>query len=63
MAIYLFRYLRGESLVRIGEVFEISSYSTVSSIVERFKVRMRNNSKLQRRVEGIKKGLMSQRQT
>ena len=62
-AIYLLRYLRGEPLVQIGEAFKISSYSTVSSIIERFKARMRNNGKLQRRVEGLKKGLMSQGQT
>ncbi|MGD9217575.1 MAG: helix-turn-helix domain-containing protein [Desulfobacteraceae bacterium] len=40
MAIYMLRYIRGDSLTTIGKVFDIQSYSTVSSIVERFKVRM-----------------------
>jgi REP element-mobilizing transposase RayT len=38
MAIYLLRYLRGDPLTTIGKVFDIQSYSTVSSIIERFKV-------------------------
>ena len=63
MAIYLFRYLRGDSLTTIGKVFDIQSYSTVSSIIERFKVRMQTERKLARKVEEAKKALMSQGQT
>jgi REP element-mobilizing transposase RayT len=63
MAIYLVRYLRGDSLTAIGKVFDIQSYSTVSSIIERFKVRMRTERKLMRKVEGIKKSFMRQGQT
>jgi hypothetical protein len=33
MAIYLQRYLRGDSLTTIGKVFDIQSYSTVGSII------------------------------
>jgi REP element-mobilizing transposase RayT len=63
MAIYLLRYLRGDSLTTIGKVFNIQSYSTVSSIIERFKVRMQTERKIMRKVEGTKKALMRQRQT
>ncbi len=63
MAIYLLRYLRGDSLAAIGKVFGIQSYSTVSSIIERFKVRMRMERKLTRKVEGIRKGFMRQEKT
>ena len=60
MAIYLLRHLRGDSLSGIGKVFGIASYSTVSSIIDRFKVRMRSERKLMRRVEGVKKMFMRQ---
>lgn len=63
MAIYLFRHLRGEPLTRIGQVFNIGSYSTVSSIIERFKVRMRSDRNLQRKVERLRATLMRQGQT
>ena len=63
MAIYLLRYLRGDSLTTIGKVFDIQSYSTVSSIVERFKIRMQTERKLIRNVEGIRKAIMRQGQT
>ena len=63
MAIYLCRYLRGVSLTTIGRVFDIQSYSTVSSIFERFKGRIRAERKLKRKVEEIKKVLMRQEQT
>jgi chromosomal replication initiation ATPase DnaA len=63
MAIYLLRYLRGDSLTTIGKVFNIQSYSTVSSIVERFKIRMQTERKLIRNVEGIRKAIMRQGRT
>lgn len=63
MVIYLLRYIRGDSLTAIGKVFDIQSYSTVSSIIERFKVRMRTDRKLLRKVEGIRSGFMRQGQT
>lgn len=58
MAIYLLRYLRGDSLTTIGKVFDIQSYSTVSSIIERFKIRMQVERKLFRNVEEIRKAIM-----
>ena len=63
MAIYLFRHLRGESLNSIGKTFDISSYSMVSSIIERFKVRIKFDRKLSRKVERLRESLMRQRQT
>jgi putative transposase len=63
MAIYLLRYLRGDSLTTIGKEFDIQSYSTVSSVIERFKVRMQTERKLLRNVEKIRKTFMRQEQT
>jgi putative transposase len=63
MAIYLLRYLRGDSLTTIGKEFDIQSYSTVSSVIGRFKVRMQMERKLFRNVEKIKKTIMRQGQT
>jgi chromosomal replication initiation ATPase DnaA len=63
MAIYLLRYLRGDSLTTIGKVFDIQSYSTVSSIIERFKIRIQADRKLLRNVEGIRKAIMRHGQT
>jgi putative transposase len=63
MVIYLFRYLRGDSLATIGKLFGIQSYSTVSSIIERFKVRLQTERMLLRNVERIRKAVMRQEQT
>jgi putative transposase len=63
LAIYLFRYMRGASLNDIGKTFDISSYSTVSSIIERFKARMHSDRKLSRKVEMLRESLMRQGQT
>jgi hypothetical protein len=58
MAVYLCRYLRGDSLTAIGKVFGIQSYSTVSSIIGRFKIRMGADRTLRRKVEEVRKTLM-----
>ena len=63
LAIYLFRHMRGASLNDIGKTFDISSYSTVSSIIERFKARMHSDRKLSRKVEMLRESLMRQGQT
>ena len=63
MAIYLLRYLRGDSLTAIGKVVDIQSYSTVSSMIERFKARMESERNLLRNVEGVKKVVMRQGKT
>jgi hypothetical protein len=63
MSIYLLRYLRGDSLATIGKVFGVQSYSTVSSIIERFKVRTKTERKLIRKVDRIRELFMRQGQT
>ncbi len=63
VCIYLLRYLRGESLNTIGEAFGINSYSTVSSIMERFKVLLKQDKTLNKKLEFIRKALMGQGQT
>jgi hypothetical protein len=57
---HLCRYLRGESLAGIGKAFDISSYRTVSSIIERFKVRMQSDRKLLKKVEAARETFMRQ---
>ena len=63
LTMYLFRHLRGDSLVAIGKAFDIDSYSTVSSIIERFKTRMRTDRKLTHKVDQLRKAIMRQGQT
>ena len=41
MAIYLMRHLRGDSLEDIGREFKVTKYSSISSVVERMKARLR----------------------
>jgi REP element-mobilizing transposase RayT len=61
--LYLTRQLRGESLTRIGEQFGIDKYSTVSTIIERFKVRLSKDRLLESRVNQVQKAIISQEQT
>ncbi len=63
MGLYLSRHLRGESLKGIGEQFEIDNYSTVSTIIERFKARLQSDSALAHRVDQVRQIIMSQEQT
>jgi hypothetical protein len=64
VAIYLARRLRGDRLKEIGEAFGIGRYSTVSSVVERMKVRMGRDELLRKKVDHlISSILMSQEQT
>ena len=63
MGLYLIRYLRGESRKRIGVKFEINNYSTVSTIIERFKARLKVDKPLSRKVDQILQSIMSQEQT
>lgn len=63
MAIYLFRQLRGDPLTDIGKAFDIESYSTVSSVIERFKIRMDSDRDLSRKVSTLRRRIMSQGQT
>jgi hypothetical protein len=64
VAIYLTRRLRGDRLKEIGEAFKIDRYSTVSTIVERMKVRIERDERLRKRVDHLMSTIqMSQEQT
>jgi chromosomal replication initiation ATPase DnaA len=64
VAIYLTRRLRGDRLREIGEAFKIGRHSTVSSIVERMKVRIGSDERLRKRVDHLISTIeMSQEQT
>lgn len=64
VAIYLVRSLRRESLIDTGRYFQIDNYSSVSSVIERFKTRMNNNRTIRNRMKAIRENIkMSQEQT
>ncbi len=64
VAIYLTRRLRGDRLKEIGEAFKIDRYSTVSTIVERMKVRIERDERLRKKVDHLMSTIqMSQEQT
>ena len=63
MGMYLSRQIRGESLKNIGEQFRVSNYSTVSSVIERFKMRIQSDSGLIKKLKQVKVSIMSQGQT
>ena len=63
MGLYLSRQLRGEALKGIGEHYHIKSYSTVSTIIERLKIRFEKDRSLQSRYVQLKAQLMTQEQT
>ena len=64
VAICLARRLRGDRLKEIGAAFKIDRYSTVSSIVERMKVRIGRDETLRKRVDHLISTIqMSQEQT
>ncbi len=63
-AIYLMRYLRGDSLEEIGREFKVAKYSSVSSVIERMKTKIAKNRGLKTRIERLKEEInMSQEQT
>jgi hypothetical protein len=64
IGIYLTRHLRGSNLTEIGREFNVGSYSTVSTIIDRMKARIDKDRKLNRLVEKLKDDLnMSQLKT
>jgi putative transposase len=64
VAIYLTRYLRGDGLEVIGRAFGIDKYSSVSSVIERTKASIADNTRIKKRVDMIKSKInMSQEQT
>jgi REP element-mobilizing transposase RayT len=63
MGIYLCRYIRGDTLIQIGEEFKIESYSTVSSVIERFKELIKSDRRLFHKVEHLRKAIIRQKKT
>ncbi|MBW2079241.1 MAG: hypothetical protein JRI71_17165 [Deltaproteobacteria bacterium] len=51
MAIYLMRYLRGDSLEEIAREFRAATYSSVSSVIERTKAMIVKDRVLRHRLE------------
>jgi len=58
VAIYMIRTLRGEPLMRIGTVFNLNHYSSISSAVCRVKGSLIRDSALKNRIEKIQSELM-----
>ena len=54
IAIFLFRVLRHDSLKIIGTSFNIKKYFTVSSVISRTKVLIKNDKEMKKRLETIK---------
>jgi len=52
-AIFLFRNLRRDTLKQIGEEFQIKKYSSVSSAIERMKVRISKDRKMAKRLKEL----------
>ena len=64
VAIYLMRRVRGDSLNQIATQFQIGTYSSVSSVIERMKALLAKDRKLRVRVENLISQLIkSQKQT
>jgi len=64
VAIYLARRLRRERLKEIGEAFQMNTYSSVSSVIERVKAALPADKGMRRRVERISRIIAkSQKQT
>lgn len=53
VALFLMRRMRGEGLKQIGTRFGIQNYSSVSSAIERLKIRMETDRKLKQRSEKL----------
>ena len=53
VAIYLFRYLRGETLLSIGKHFGLTRYSSVNSVISRVQALRENNKNIEIRIKKI----------
>jgi len=64
VATYLARRLRRDRLTEIGEAFQMNTYSSVSSVIERLNAARAADKRLRRRVERISRIIAkSQKQT
>ena len=55
VAMYLMRFLRGEPLLSIGSHFNLNRHSSVSSVLERTRKRLKDDHRFKRRIEKIEK--------
>ena len=55
VAIYLMRYLRCEPLLTIGSQFNLNRHSSVSSVLERTRKKLKEDCRFQKRIEKIEK--------
>ena len=63
VAIFLMRQLRVDSLSQIGALFQMKTYSSVSSVVERMRSLSQADGKLRRRIRELRTAINSQEQT
>jgi chromosomal replication initiation ATPase DnaA len=64
IAVYLLRQIRGEKLNKIGKLFNIKTYSTVSSILRRVSRLKKYDRKIKRQIGKIQDSInKGQRQT
>jgi len=64
IAVYLLRQIRGENLNNISELFNIKTYSTVSSILRRISMLKKYDRKIKKHIEKIQDSInKGQRQT
>jgi chromosomal replication initiator protein len=64
IAVYLLRQIRGDSLNNIGRLFNVKSYSTVSSILQRVSKLKKHDKKIKKQIEKIQDSInKGQRQT
>ncbi len=63
MGMFLARQICGESLKTIGEYFKIDSYSTVSTVIYRFKQRLSHDRDLSKKTALVRQSIMSQGET
>ena len=61
-AVYLIRRLRHDSLQEISAQFKMNKYSSVSSIIERMKVRIEADKKIKKRIVELCNIIKSQEQ-
>lgn len=58
VAIYLIRTMRLEPLQHIGTIFHLNRYSSVSSVVDREKIRILKDRKIENRVKKISEDML-----
>ena len=63
IAVYLTRHLRGDPLNKIGDLFDIKAYSTVSSIVRRVSKLKSTDKGVKNRLNMLQSAIKGQRQT